>query len=137
MLGLLVLVAGCYQQHGTVLGADASIPPSAVTMPCSGGGGGSSRDCGWRVETSRTCTPGARLRAGCGCEGLGSCTGDPMIRVCSGFLACSSAAALVSVDDSCGLCPVANFVCPPEGRIAVLTAPFSAGGTYSCTVEVD
>jgi hypothetical protein len=135
-LALLSLLAapGCYASHGAF--DDAGGISSAVTMPCPGGAGaGSRRDCGFRVERVETCTPGRTMTVGCGCEGLGSCTGDPVLRLCAGADACRVAAALANVDDDCGLCPSAVIRCPEEGRFTILTAPFGSGA-YTCSVAV-
>lgn len=82
------------------------------------------------------CVPGATVEVGCaaGC-GIGSCEGDPTLRLCDGMLstgACESATdttTFAQVDDtSCGgLCPFARVTCPASGAITVV--PGSAGSS--------
>lgn len=110
--------------------------------PCVGAQGGAARrDCGWRLDTPGTCRPGSTVRIGCGANcGLGQCTGDPMLRVCGGHGACTSASSLLSVDDSsCArVCPYGTFVCPPTGTFTIMTTSFqSQGAPYTCNVAYD
>lgn len=130
----LAVSAGCYAAHG--LEDDAGGISSTVTMPCTGTmPGGPRRDCGFRVERVETCVPGRSVTVACGCGGLGTCVGDPVLRICAGTDACRVASALENVDDVCGLCPSATVTCPPAGRLTILTAPYS-GGSYTCSVGV-
>lgn len=126
--------AGCYESHD-VSGDSSVVRPSPVTMPCSSGMmTGSRRDCGFRVESTQSCTPGRMISVGCGCGDLGSCTGDAVLRICRGETACRVDESLTNVDDSCGLCPLTMFVCPSEGRYTILSAPYST--TYTCTIGI-
>jgi hypothetical protein len=105
---------------------------------------GQNRECGWSSAGTFACTPGETLFVGCaaGCgDGIGSCTGDPMIRVCDAARSdgnCSFPAALGNNDDGgCdGHCPLASAVCPESGELAVFSAPFSAGDPFSCDVAI-
>lgn len=119
------------------------------TEPCDGldaaATSNHSRECGWELDATWTCTPGLRLRIGCAatCDDLGACTGDPMIRACDRAepAGCSLAAELprfADQDDACGSpCPrVRDVVCPPSGEIDVFVAPEVVGAAYSCTVEM-
>lgn len=101
------------------------------------------RECSWDSAGTWECTPGAELRIGCSaaCSGLGSCTGNPMIRVCdaadpSGN--CTASNNLDDNEDSCGsLCPRArNITCPTSGQLAVFTAPHTPGAPYTCDIQL-
>lgn len=104
------------------------------------------RECGWDLDATWSCTPGAHLRVGCAaaCEDLGACTGDPMIRTCDHAepAGCSNAAQILPLfpdqDDACGsLCPrVRDIVCPASGELDVFVAPEIDGDPYTCTVEL-
>ncbi len=100
---------------------------------------GVGRDCGWQVALVDTCTPGEPVAAGCaeggGC-GLGSCTGDPVMRVCDGRgEGCTSGQALGVSDDACGgNCPLVNFVCPEGGVYTVLTGGNRPNNAFTCEV---
>jgi hypothetical protein len=118
---------------------------SPVLAPCDAGPSGPTQNCGWVVEASRSCTPGARVDVGCnaGCTpALGACTGDPMLRVCAGDAPCASGDALVQNDDSStctaastSLCPSGTFTCPTAGRYTVMTTSADLQ-SYTCTVAV-
>ena len=99
------------------------------------------RECGWTLTDTFDCTPGAIVGVGCSSQcGLGSCTGDTMMRICDAARAdgnCSYPAALDpsgSTDDfGGGSCPCDLSVdCPPSGQIAVYTAPRRVGEPFSC-----
>jgi hypothetical protein len=64
---------------------------------------------------------------------LGACTGDPVMRVCPGTAPCSNAAALSSLDDACGFCPVTMVTCPASGSVYVLTGPLNSSNEGTCT----
>lgn len=137
-IGLALALSGCFESHFAL--ADGEVPmvaPSAITSPCATPTSGTSRDCGWRVDSVRTCTPGTRLEVGCSAScGLGACTGDAMIRLCTGARSCTSSASFAQNDDACaGLCPRVETTCPGDGRYTILTAPFSSG-TYTCSIAV-
>lgn len=128
-------VPGCYESRLAL--PDGGFAPSAgVTLPCSGGGTGVGRDCGWHVDSVRVCVPGAPVVVACGTGcGLGACTGDAMIRLCRGATDCTSGTALGQNDDACGsLCPRAEMTCPAEGRYTVLTTSYSVGSSYTCSI---
>jgi hypothetical protein len=124
---------------------DAAMPPS-VTNPCDGGTTGAGRDCGWEVEGTHTCTPGAMVTAACSATcGLGSCDGDSILRVCAGTMPCSAAEAIGQNDDSgcgsrdCGeaggdCCSQEMFTCPAGGMYTVLVGAYEAGTAIDCTV---
>lgn len=83
------------------------------------------------------CTPGEAILVGCSsaCE-VGSCSGDPVLRVCEGSIdvrGCAEAFGILSEsDDSCGtLCPAARLTCPASGRITVVHRAFR-GDDYTC-----
>lgn len=86
------------------------------------------------------CTPGEGLTVGCGACGVGSCAGDPVLRVCDGasdVRACADALGILAEsDDACGSpCPATQVTCPASGRITVIHRAFGAGG-YECSWEV-
>jgi hypothetical protein len=126
---------------------DAGIMSMDPTLACPSALTGVNRNCGWQVEgAARTCTPGAMVTVGCnqGCmPPLGSCAGDPMIRICPGSMPCTDLTAVTTNDDSCPpadggptrLCSMAPFVCPASGRYLVMTGAYAAGGAYECHLE--
>jgi hypothetical protein len=107
-------------------------------QPCTGDLNGLNRDCGWSVAPGFedvACEPGTALNVGCGC-GVGSCTGDMMVRICDGATPCDRTTFITQVDDSCGYCPQATLVCPDSGHYSVLTAPYNSTDTASvCSVD--
>jgi hypothetical protein len=92
------------------------------------------------------CAPGTEILVGCrdAC-GLGSCTGDPIIRICNGTvdaetcrgLAPGAPLLVAEQDDSseCGgasaFCPVVRVTCPSSGSIRVVHRAYGAS-TYTC-----
>jgi hypothetical protein len=110
------------------------------TDPCVGMVPGLNRECGWKVGGSFSCTPGARVSAGCGTEcGLGTASGDPEIRVCPGDTACAWPG--LGGNDDCTTSENAHgskvtVLCPSSGRITVLTGPAFTGDPAGCNVEV-
>lgn len=88
------------------------------------------------VAGTVTCTPGEVIEVGCaqGC-GIGSCEGDPTLRLCDGTLSPDACSALtdtsmyVQVDDSScgGLCADARVTCPASGLVTVV--PGAVGGS--------
>jgi hypothetical protein len=102
---------------------------------------GTHRECGWTLDSERECEPGAIVPIGCasGSTCGGSCTGDPMIRVCDADRPdgnCSFPAALRTSDDrGDDPCPCAPTVtCPPSGRIRVYAAPSGVGEAFTCEI---
>lgn len=98
------------------------------------------RECEWQSEGSFACEPGALTSAGCSANcGMGSCTGDPMLRVCDALTEnCTAGIALAANNDRCGSdCPSANdFLCPGSGQVEVFSASFRQGQPYSCDLVV-
>jgi len=102
---------------------------------------GSHRECGWTLQQSFDCTPGATIRVGCSdCSNLGTCTGDPMIRVCDPAHPggnCTDASAIGSNDDACSLCPRANNLrCPASGQVDVYVGAAVLGEAYTCNLAI-
>jgi len=102
---------------------------------------GSHRECGWTLQQTFDCTPGRELRVGCStCNGIGSCTGDPMIRVCDPAHPggnCTEPGALGYNDDSCSECPrVKDIDCPASGQVAVYVGAAELGQDYGCNLEI-
>lgn len=88
------------------------------------------------------CTPGVTIQVACGAGcGLGTCTGDPVLRICDGSVGVRECARGDGIqlgfnDDGCGsLCPGTTVVCPPGGSITVSHRPFSSGASYRCLWE--
>jgi hypothetical protein len=103
----------------------ATLSLSACGVPSNGLG----RACGWKAAGIGQCEPGMSVALGDGACGLGSASGDTMLRVCAGLSPCEFGAAelLATNDDACGgLSPRVEFVCPPSGQFAVMVAPYSS-----------
>lgn len=103
------------------------------------------RECGWTFAGNFACTPGQTFNVGCVSAGicnLGSCTGDPMMRVCDPDRPdgnCSSIGKLSENDDGCGSqCPfINNAICPDGGSVDVYHAPHTVGDAYTCDVQIN
>jgi hypothetical protein len=114
-------------------------PAAQPTEPCMGLVVGTNRECGWTVDSSRSCTPGARVGVGCGLDcGLGTSEGDPMMRVCEGDGPCPWPG--LGTNDDCSPAVETfgsrvNFTCPPSGRYTVLTGPNYSSDEVECHVE--
>jgi hypothetical protein len=126
-------------------------PDNDVTMACSTRTSGADRDCGLTRSSDPgvgTCTPGASVTLGCstGC-GLGSCTGDTVLRVCDGSHdpTCTAREAIAQNDDSgcpgtgrCGssgdCCSQVTFTCPASGTYAAFWGAYTSGDTATCTL---
>lgn len=98
---------------------------------------GVGRNCGWTVGGVETCSPGAPVTIACHGVGncnLGSCAGDPMLRICPGAgVPCTNTQAVAQNDNACGTdCPYVTFLCPPDGAVTVLHAPHTYGSAYTC-----
>jgi hypothetical protein len=111
--------------------------PGDVLSSCAGFETNFDRDCGWQIAAGLqgvACTAGETVTVGCGgCGGTGTCTGDPVMRICDGTEPCLFSAALASADDGCGtFCPNATFVCPASGLYTVLTGAYTAGNSFVC-----
>lgn len=112
-------------------------PPPDPLAPCTGmePEGGAGRECGWAFAPGfqgAMCLPGEPIQVACGCVAGEACTGDPMLRVCEGTEACEFGESLASIDDACGLCPIADFVCPPSGLFSVMTTAFDVALAATC-----
>ncbi len=112
-------------------------PPVAgdVLLDCAFDEAAEGRNCGFSIPQGMqgvACTPGASVTVGCGCPNLGSCAGDPVMRICAGDEPCLSAQALSNADDSCGACPQTTFVCPESGAYTVLAGAYDPGQAYAC-----
>ena len=104
---------------------------------------GLERLCGWSDDVVHSvCIPGKTYRVGCGiteldCNPEPICEGDPILRVCKVATQCRSVDALTESDDACGTrCPASNFVCPPEGEIVIVEAPYETGASFSCNPKL-
>jgi len=112
------------------------------TAACASPSQGLVRECGLTNRVSYTCTPGTMLTFGCvagtaaaGCGTLGTCSGDPFIRVCAGDAPCGSWGAIGHSDDECGLCPLSTVTCPPGGRVRVFAGSFDTTMPLGCFVQ--
>lgn len=109
----------------------------ALTEPCVDIEG-QQRECGWDMaEEAYACEPGVSVALGCGAGCAlkeNTCSGAPMVRVCpSDNPACAADAALATVSGTCSVgCPVAEFVCPGSGSVAILTGATLGGDPYEC-----
>jgi hypothetical protein len=124
-------------------GADLSTPTEACPADLGPAARrGRNRECGWTLEAQPSCEPGMQVHVACNATcgpGFGSCTGDPMLRVCDAARPdhnCSYPAAIKVGDDGCGTsCPIVTLVrCPPSGQLAVYAAPYIDGEPFSCAV---
>ena len=110
---------------------------------------GTARECGWTAAATFSCTPGEIGRVGCSSAcGLGTCTGNPMLRVCDADRPDGNCTHPTAVDpfepgggesnDFAGPCPCdLSVTCPPSGSIQVFTAPFRDGEPYTCDVAFE
>lgn len=121
---------------------DSGVPTTDPTRPCTGTFSGPSRECSWLPGRTFTCTPGRTVTVGCNSTAgtgtlctstIGSCSGDPVLRVCPGTSPCSASSALSSADDTCGTCPVVSVTCPSSGSVYVLAGSYSDTTSGSCT----
>jgi len=110
--------------------------PSLVA--CSATATGQARSCGFVSKGAGSCQPGTSVTLGGGACGTGACTGDALLRVCSGTQPCEygSATMLVTGDDACStLCPQVSFTCPATGTYNVLAGAYNTSHSWSITVE--
>ncbi|UJR87028.1 hypothetical protein [Sandaracinus amylolyticus] len=99
--------------------------------------------CGYgRDPATVSCTPGEAIEIGCADAcGLGSCSGDAVLRVCDGSEAdvrgCADATAVLrESDDACGsVCPLVRVACPESGRVTVIHRAFAEGAS-TCDWDV-
>jgi hypothetical protein len=106
------------------------------TAPCMAAETGAARDCGWNNAATFSCVAGTQVTVGCGATcGLGSCTGDTVMRVCAGSQACRHSAALAENDDCMpgDLCSQTTFLCPSTGQYHVMTGSFG-NQAYTCNL---
>ncbi len=120
--------------------APVHIGPASTlqTDACFGQVEGTARECGWTSGGTFTCTPGTTVTAGCGSAcGVGSCTGDPILRICAGDQPCRQRQAITENDDCNGAthCAGARFTCPAGGQYNVLWAPFVTTDAATCNVS--
>jgi Plexin repeat len=143
--GPTTAILGCTTTAGTWVRTSTSCggTTTSVTAACTVASMGTARDCGWRTSGTFTCTPGRLTTVGCNsttsttsplcAPTIGSCVGDPILRVCPGSAPCTSATALVpsvgNADDLCGTCPVVQITCPTSGQINVLTGDYNTSTT--------
>ena len=129
----------------TIGDPDLSQPtePCPATIPRRASAG-EHRECGWVQAGTFACEPGRVVRIGCAsaCNGLGTCTGNPIMRVCDSARPdgnCSYAATLATSDNACeSSCPrVKDLFCPASGSVHVYTAPYYVGDPYTCELAFD
>ena len=132
-------------------GVDSGTAPS-ITASCVGTSTGLTAQCGWRFARTMTCSAGSSILVGCtgGADAgsgsaacgsrIGSCTGDPMMRVCAGSGPCATGLTISgtvtnAADDGCGLCPLGRFTCPSSGTVTIYERPYDSSTSASCTVS--
>ena len=76
------------------------------------------------------CTPGRSLQVGCGAFGLGGCSGDPVLHVCDATRSrperCGRDGPVIGTrDDTEGLCPGLEILCPPSGQVSIRAHRFA------------
>jgi hypothetical protein len=138
-----------YDNNRATVPFDLGPAPQSPTDPCNGTFSSGqvadlSRECGWTDGGTFTCTPGQSVSVGCGAScGLGSCTGDTMIRVCDAdspdggvASACLEADAIGENDDCSGssTCSKVTFTCPASGHYRALYSPYQTGDAITCTL---
>lgn len=122
------------------LAAEVRLYPNGTTpslTACAGTSTGQARSCGFSSMGAGSCVPGTVVTLGGGACGTGSCTGDPVLRVCLGTQPCEygSAGMLASGDDACGsMCPQVSFTCPSTGTYNVLAGPYNTSQSWSLTL---
>ncbi|MGE0786083.1 MAG: hypothetical protein AB7S26_10370 [Sandaracinaceae bacterium] len=92
-----------------------------------------------RPDGTVECRPDAVITVACDNSVIGTCSGDPVIRVCNGNLGveeCRDADPSIVVEDDdsgSGLCPhAAGIVCPASGLITIVTRPVVRDSAYTC-----
>jgi hypothetical protein len=122
-------------EGGLVAEAHRKIEGTTPSLtPCVAPASGQARSCGLSSMGVGLCRPGTTVKLGGGACGTGTCSGDPVVRVCSGKTPCEYGAAtmLVSGDDACGsYCPEVTFVCPAGGNYNVLAGAYQSGNAWS------
>ncbi len=101
---------------------------------------GVTRGCGFSVEGQGVCTPGTAVQLTSGaCGQAGSCTGNPVVRVCSGEKPCEyRGAGFLTHGDGASAClsscPSVRFACPASGIYTVLAGAYTPGQPWSVTL---
>ena len=129
--------------------------PGNITTTCAAATMGLGAECGWSYAATYACSVGSYITIGCtggtaadagtcAAARVGTCTGDPMIRVCAGSgTQCSGVSRIQTVvatgygeDDACSgfTCPLGRFLCPSSGAVTVYQRPYATGGFSTCTV---
>ncbi|MDQ3031147.1 MAG: lysyl oxidase family protein [Myxococcota bacterium] len=144
-----ILLETDYANNEVLVPVTIPAPPADVdvTTACPSRRSGAERDCGWTLEGERTCTPGTTVTVGCSAAcGLGSCTDDPVLRVCDAAVGshCTLRHALGLNDDSgcgsgaCGrggdCCAQLEITCPDSGTYNVFTGASDSTRAATCTV---
>jgi hypothetical protein len=153
-------VASCTADAGV---RDAGVPDTgapdagatlSITRTCGAfdDAEGTNTECGWVLAQSFTCSPGSMVTLGCtggaATDGgsciarLGSCSGDPMMRVCPGSgTQCSQGGRVPTItttgyneDDACGTCPVGRFACPSSGSLTVYQRRYYLDRAATCVI---
>lgn len=82
------------------------------------------------------CTPGETVRVACAAsEGLGECSGDPVLELCDGDDAtCATSRAIAQNDDASPetRCPAVEVECPSSGSVLVTSRAFADGAGFAC-----
>ena len=111
--------------------------PPGPTDPCTASQVGYNRECGWTIGGTFSCNPGDTVTVGCGAAcGLGTCTGDTILRVCAGSMPCSGSVALAQNDDCMPTtgCSAATFTCTAAGQYTVMYGPNASTAVATCNL---
>jgi hypothetical protein len=120
--------------------AEVPLYPSGTTpslAACPAITQGQARSCGFVSKGAGSCVPGAVVTLGGGACGTGACTGDAVLRVCSGVQPCEygSATMIAAGDNACGTtCPQVSFTCPATGTYNVLAGPYNTSQGWSISL---
>jgi hypothetical protein len=108
---------------------------------------GVTRNCGWTESNAYVgrCTPGAVVQVGAGARvgncanPLGTASGDTVLRVCIGQRGCNHLGVgyYTSADNTCGVNPAVNFVCPSTGVFNVMLSGVTQATAFSGQVGAD
>lgn len=131
--------------------ADLTLETSGTTpslAACVSTTSGPARSCGFTAAGQGICTPGAQVTLSSGncVDTTGSCTGDPILRVCAGdspcefqglgYLGTGTTTSGGNLDCS-PRCPKVTFTCPSSGIFTALKGPFvSSSNTWSAPLRV-
>jgi hypothetical protein len=109
--------------------------PSANLNECEPPVSGMTRNCGFASAGVGVCTPGTTVQVGTGC-GLGTASGDTVMRICAGTATCAHAQKLAE-NNNCSSSSTASkvqFTCPSSGLYTVMVGPNYSAASVSFQV---